>query len=76
MVDTGDGFNLERHLQDIERSPAFGATEAHLQLSVTPVGKAEVKPAGASQFAVFPHQDFVLRVPASFGARGWRTVFA
>lgn len=58
---TKPGFTRWYRLQDIERSPAFGATEAHLQLSVTPAGKAEVKPAGASQFAVFPHQDFVLR---------------
>ena len=58
---TKPGFTRWYRLQDIERSPAFGAGEAHLQLSVTPAGKAEVKPAGASQFAVFPHADFVLR---------------
>lgn len=58
---TKTGFTRWYRLQDIERSPAFGAGEAHLQLSVTPAGKAETKPAGASQFAVFPHQDYVLR---------------
>lgn len=58
---TKTGFTRWYRLQDIERSPAFGATEAHLQLAVTTTGKTDPRPAGATQFAVFPHQDFVLR---------------
>lgn len=58
---TQAGFTRWYRLQDIERAPAFGAAEAQLLLGVPPAGKADEKPAGATQFAVFPHQDFVLR---------------
>ncbi len=58
---TRTGFTRWYRLQDIERSPAFNGGEAHLLLQLTPAGKVEVKPAGATQFAVLPHQDFVLR---------------
>ncbi|MFM8471768.1 MAG: hypothetical protein ACKODH_17700, partial [Limisphaerales bacterium] len=58
---TKPGFTRWYRLQDIERAPAFGPTEAHLLLGVASAGKAGEKFAGATQFAVFPHQDFVLR---------------
>jgi len=43
-------------LQDIERTPAFGPTECRLLLQIG--GEPRM---GATQFAVFPHQDYVLR---------------
>jgi HEAT repeat protein len=58
---TQTGYTRWYRLQDIERAPAFGTAEAQLLLGVAPTGKTGEKPAGATQFAVFPHQDFVLR---------------
>jgi len=55
------GFTRWYRLQDILNAPAFGAAQAHLHLKVTPVGRADVPPGGATQFAVFPHDDHVLR---------------
>ena len=58
---TRAGYTRWYRLQEIERSPAFGPAEAQLLLAVAPADKAGAKPAGATQFAVFPHQDSVLR---------------
>lgn len=58
---TRNGYTRWYRLQDIDRAPAFGAAQAHLHLAVAPLGKADVAAAGATQFAVFPHQDYVLR---------------
>lgn len=66
---TEPGFTRWYRLQEIENAPAFGASEAHLLLSVQSVSdavnrrrsSAAVPPRGATQFAVFPHDDYVLR---------------
>lgn len=55
------GFTRWYRLQDIERAPAFGAAQAHLSLTINGAAKAAADLAGATQFAVFPHQDNVLR---------------
>ena len=53
------GFTRWYNLQDIERAPKFGNAQAHLLLQVG--DKATGVHRGATQFAVFPHDDFVLR---------------
>lgn len=58
---TRPGYTRWYRLQDIDRAPAFGTAQAHLHLAVAPPGKADGATAGATQFAVFPHQDDVLR---------------
>jgi hypothetical protein len=58
---TKPGFTRWYRLQDIERSPAFGAGQAHLLLQINGASKAPASVSGATQFAVFPHQDAVLR---------------
>ncbi len=55
------GFTRWYRLQDIERAPAFGAAQAHLSLTLNGAAKPAADLAGATQFAVFPHQDNVLR---------------
>ncbi len=52
---TKTGFSPWYRLQDIEKSPGFGGSEAHLLLGISKGA------AGLTQFAVFPHQDQVLR---------------
>jgi len=51
------GFTRWYRLQDIEKAPGMGGGLSHLLLSV----KAEGPREGATQFAVWPHQDQVLR---------------
>lgn len=58
---TQKGFTRWYRLQDIERAPGFGAAEAHLALTIQAVKAGQSTPKGATQFAIFPHEDFVLR---------------
>ncbi|MBI2194494.1 MAG: hypothetical protein HYU36_21155 [Planctomycetes bacterium] len=58
---TETGFTRWYRLQDIEHAPGFGAGEAHLLLQVSGAGSASEEVEGATQFAVFPHRDQVLR---------------
>jgi hypothetical protein len=51
------GFTRWYRLQDIENAPGMGGGVAHLLLSVAPESAIQ----GATQFAVWPHQDQVLR---------------
>lgn len=51
------GFTRWYRLQDIEKAPGMGGGLCHLLLSVQSEGPRE----GATQFAVWPHQDQVLR---------------
>ncbi|MCE9532560.1 MAG: HEAT repeat domain-containing protein [Planctomycetes bacterium] len=55
------GLTRWYRLQDILNAPGFGPAQAHLHLRLATVGKADAMPAGATQFAVFPHDDYVLR---------------
>ena len=57
---TATGMTRWYRLQDIERGPAFGASEAHLHLDIKAARNGGTY-RGATQFAVYPHQDFVLR---------------
>ena len=50
------GFTRWYRLQDIKNAPAFGDAQCQLLLEIAP---REYR--GATQFAVFPHQDSVLR---------------
>jgi len=50
------GITRWYRLQDIRYAPAFGRAECHLSVGVTPPTAV-----GATQFAVFPHDDAVLR---------------
>ncbi len=52
------GFTRWYRLQDLERAPGMGGGESHLFIAV---GAGLDKCRGATQFAVFPHKDFVLR---------------
>lgn len=54
---TKTGFTPWYRLQDIKFCPGFGSTLCHLLLSLSPSEGAK----GVTQFAVFPHGDFVLR---------------
>lgn len=56
---TRPGLTRWYRLQDIPRAPGFGASEAHLHLDAHSAGKEHV--VGATQFAVVPHDNFVLR---------------
>lgn len=58
---TQKGFTRWYRLQDVERAPAFGATEAHLALTIQAAKAGQPMPKGATQFAIYPHEDFVLR---------------
>ncbi|MHB9108937.1 MAG: HEAT repeat domain-containing protein [Armatimonadota bacterium] len=49
------GYTAWYRLQDLEHAPGFGGAGCHLLLSVPKGAK------GATQFAVFPHPDMVLR---------------
>ena len=54
------GYTRWYRLQDLDKGPPFGPTEAHLLLDMIPAwGQAKFR--GATQFAVFPHADYVLR---------------
>ncbi|MGE0605807.1 MAG: HEAT repeat domain-containing protein [Pirellulales bacterium] len=56
------GFTRWYRLQDIERAPGFGGGEAQLYLRVSGIASGKFEDcAGATQFAVVPHQDYVLR---------------
>jgi hypothetical protein len=58
---TQKGFTRWYRLQDIERAPGFGAAEAHLALTIQATKAGQPMPKGATQFAIHPHEDFVLR---------------
>lgn len=55
---TRTGYTRWYRLQDLERAPGLGGGESHLFISI---GAGLEKCRGATQFAVFPHKDFVLR---------------
>ena len=55
---TQPGFTRWYRLQDIEKAPGLGRGESHLLLNI---GGENVVLNGATQFAVYPHQDQVLR---------------
>lgn len=57
---TKTGFTPWYCLQKIERAPGLGG-EGHLLLNISGGESKDPVPAGATQFAVFPHQDYVLR---------------
>ena len=50
------GYTRWYRLQDLDKAPAFGTAEAHLQLDLNPSPDA-AKIRGTAQFAVFPHAD-------------------
>ncbi len=67
-IDAGEPAHTETgvtpwyRLQDIERAPGFGRAQAHLLLSIAGVTESADSPVrGATQFAIFPHDDYVLR---------------
>lgn len=57
---TATGYTPWYRLQDLERAPGFGGGMAHLLLSVAG-GTVGGEVDGATQFAVYPHPDDVLR---------------
>ncbi len=54
------GLTRWYRLQDIDRAPGFGAAQGHLHLTID-TGKQKPPARGATQFAIFPHGDAVLR---------------
>ena len=71
----GRGYTRWYRLQDIKYAPAFGDSEVQLSLDF---GDASLSKSirGATQFAIYPHSDFVLREIDWHEPEGLRISFA